>query len=317
MNQVLQTQKAKRIFFALLTIFLWASSYIAVRYAASVFSPYAMTFLRFFFSALTVLVMMPFYKVKKPALRDLPLFFFAALAAYSLYAFLMALGAKTVTASVASFITAFSPVLTPVFALLFLKEHMSRLRWISVGIGFLGVLVMLFSDASFSIQSGVLWVLLSATLFSLYNIIQRKLLMRYTGFEVTAYATLLGALTLLPFLPTAVQEGRVAPIGASLVLLLLGVISAVAYIFWAMALKMANHTAEVTNFMFLTPVLTTILGFVLIGELPPVSTFFGGGLMLFALVLTNLEPRKGRAEGQVQELVEEKQTLAEDETATI
>lgn len=313
----MQTQKAKRIFFALLTIFLWASAYIAVRYGASVFSAYAMTFLRYFASALTVMVLMPFYKVKKPVLRDLPLFLFAALAAYSLYAFLMSIGAKTVTASVSSFIMAFSPVLTPVFALLFLKEHMNRLRWLAVGIGFLGVLIMLFSDASFSIEGGVLWVLLSAVLFSLYNIIQRKLLTRYTGFEVTAYSTILGALTLLPFLPTAVKEVRVAPISASLVVVLLGVISAVAYIFWAMALKMANHTAEVTNFMFLTPVLTTVLGFVLIGELPPISTIFGGGLMLLALVLTNLEPKKRSVEVNTEVDETENVERTEDVTATI
>lgn len=309
------TQKARRIFLALLTIVLWASAYIAVRYGAAVFSVYAMTFLRFFASAVTVLVMMPFYKVKRPALRDLPLFFLAALAAYSLYAFLMTLGAQTVTASVASFITAFSPVLTPVFALLFLKEHMRRLQWTSVGIGFLGVLIMLFSDASFSIQGGVLWVLLSATLFSFYNIIQRKLLKRYTGFEVTAYATIIGALTLLPFLPNAVQEVRVAPIPASLVVVLLGVISAVAYIFWAMALKLAHHTAEVTNFMFLTPVLTTIMGFFLIGELPPISTVFGGGLMLLALVLTNLEPKREQEDGKMQASEEEPIACLEDVTA--
>lgn len=312
----MQTQRAKRIFFALLTIFLWASAYIAVRYGASFFSAYAMTFLRFFASAVTVLVMMPCYKAKRPALRDLPLFFLAALAAYSLYAFLMTIGAKTVTASVSSFIMAFSPALTPVFALLFLKEHMNRLRWIAVGIGFLGVLIMLFSDASFSIEGGVLWVLLSAALFSMYNIIQRKLLKKYTGFEVTAYATILGTLTLLPFLPTAVQEVRVAPISASLVVVLLGIISAVAYIFWAMALKLANHTAEVTNFMFLTPVLTTILGFILIQELPPISTILGGGLMLLALVLTNLEPKKGREQVVAQQVEEEKSASIEEVTVT-
>jgi len=288
-------QKTKQLCFSLLTILLWAFCYIWLRMGCTYFSPFALTVLRFFASALTVLVLLPFFKVKRPLLRDLPLFILSALSAYSLYAFLMATGAQTVTASVSSFITALSPVLAPVFSLLLLKEHLSRLKWISVAVAGLGVGIMLFSDASFSIEPGVLWVLSAAVLFALYNIIQRRLLQRYDSFEVTAYSTILGAITVLPFLPKAWGELRVVPLSATLVVLLLGFVSVVAYLFWAMALKLAKHTSEVTNYMFLTPILTTALGFFALGELPPISTFIGGGLLLLGLLLTNFEPTKKEA----------------------
>lgn len=299
------TRKGQQTFFALLTILLWASCYIAMRMGSAEFSPYALTCLRMLASAATILVMFPFYKPRLPALRDLPLFLLSSLLAYSLYCLFMSLGAQTVTASVSSFITALSPVLAPVFALLLLKEQMRRLQWISVGVAALGVAVMLFSDTSFSIELGVLWVLTSAIMFAGYNIVQRLLLRRYTGFEVTAWSTLLGALVLLPFLPRTLFEMRSIPLPSTLVVCYLGAVSAIAYLFWAMALRLAEHTGEVTNFMFLTPLLTTVLGFVTIGELPPISAYLGGGLMLLGLALTNVEPKKHAIEQQAALLSEE------------
>lgn len=291
----MQKQFGKQLFLSLLTIFLWASCYVAVRAASLQFSPFALTFLRFFASGLTVLLMMPFYQMQKPRRQDLPLFLGSALTAYSLYSCLMALGARTVTASVSSFVMALSPVIAPMFALLLLKEHMKRIQWISIGISGSGVLIMLFTNEGFTFAPGILWVLLGAVLFALYNIIQRILLRRYETFEVTAYSTLIGAVTLLPFLPAAIREGRVATPGGLLIVGYLGAVSAIAYLFWSMALKLAASTSEVTNFMFLTPILTTVIAFVTMGELPPLVTYLGGGLMLAGLILTNLAVGKKEA----------------------
>lgn len=289
--KTLSPQKVKQTCFCLLTILLWSCGYVFVRMGSAHFSPFALTALRFFSSALTVLVLLPFIKLKRPLLRDLPLFFLSALSAYSVFSFFMAMGAQTVTASASSFVVALSPVITPVFALLFLKEYMGRLKWLSVVIAGFGVLIILFNDASFSIEPGVLWVLTAAGLFSLYNIIQRSLLQRYHSLEITAYSTLIGAITVLPFFPKAWGELTLVPISATVVVLVLGFISVVAFFFWSMALKLAKHTSEVTNYMFLTPIVTTTLGFFSMGELPPLSTFLGGGLMLLGLLLTNIEPQ--------------------------
>lgn len=284
-------QKMIQLLLSLSTILIWASAYVAVRMVTPYFSPLALSALRFLAAGLTVLVMIPFYKMSRPNLRDLPLFLLSALCAYSLYSLIMAIGARTVTASVSSFIMALSPVIVPVFARLFLKERLHKVQCFSVGISAVGVFVMLFTDASFSIEVGVLWVLLGAVLFALYNIVQRLLLKRYQTFEITAYSTILGTATLLPFLPSAWGELTAAPPWSAAVLFYLGSVSTVAYLLWAMALKMASHTSEVTNFMFATPVLTTVLGFATIGELPPFTAYFGGGLMLAGLVLTTLAPK--------------------------
>ncbi len=293
--QRLPKHKMKQLFLSLSTILIWASAYVGVRMVTPYFSAPALSVLRFLAASLTVLVMLPFHRMRRPNLRDLPLFLLSALCAYSLYSLIMALGAQTVTASVSSFIMALSPVAVPVFARLILKERLIRIQCLSVAVSALGVSIMLFSDSSFSIEPGVLWVLLGAVLFALYNIIQRLLLKRYQTFEITAYSTILGMLTLLPFLPSAIQELQAAPTWSASVLFYLGFTATVSYLLWAMALKLADHTSEVTNFMFATPVLTTVLAFATIGELPPLTAYLGGALMLAGLVLTSLPPKQDTA----------------------
>lgn len=283
------SSRAKRLSLSFLTICIWALCYVAVRYGSQYFTPLSMTFVRFTASALTVLCMMPFHKMTRLQLRHLPYFILAALFAYSFYCFCMAQGARTVTASVSSFIMALSPVLAPIFARLFLRERMRAMQWVSIGVSWSGVLILLFADGGFSLQADLLWVLFASLLFAIYNIIQRILLRSYDSFSITAYSSIIAAITLLPFAPAGLIELKAAPPVAIFIVVLLGAGSAIAYLFWAMALRLANKTVEVTNFMFLSPIMTTLFGFLLMGELPPLVTYLGGALMLLGLLLTNLD----------------------------
>lgn len=306
-----------RLTLSFTTIMIWASAYVGVRMVTPYFTPPALSALRFLAAGLTVLVIMPFHKMVRPALRDLPLFLLSALCAYSLYSFVMALGARTVTASVSSFIMALTPVVVPVFSRLILKERLRRIQLLSVAVSAIGVSIMLFTDRSFSIELGVLWVLLGAVLFALYNIIQRLLLKRYGIFEVIAYSTLLGTATLLPFLPAGWRALTAAPDWSAWVLLYLGVASTISYLLWSKALKLAAHTSEVTNFMFGTPILTTIFGFAAIGELPPLSAYVGGGLMLTGLVISTLAPREAVGDEACPEQPGEAATCPDEEGAAV
>ena len=68
----------------------------------------------------------------------------------------------------------------------------------------------------------------------------------------------------------------------------LGVFSAsLAYLLWAYALNNAEKTSEATNYMFLTPIITSLLGITLIGEAPHYSVYLGGMLVLTGVILIN------------------------------
>ena len=71
-----------------------------------------------------------------------------------------------------------------------------------------------------------------------------------------------------------------------LYLAVLGVFSsAIAYCAWSKALSLAANTSSVSNYMFVTPFLTTLLGLWLAGEAIEMSTVAGGALIIAGLLL--------------------------------
>lgn len=62
---------------------------------------------------------------------------------------------------------------------------------------------------------------------------------------------------------------------------LLGVFSsAVAYLSWSKALSIAEKASSVSNYMFITPFLTSLLGYLLAKEVPGWNTVLGGSVIL-------------------------------------
>ena len=65
--------------------------------------------------------------------------------------------------------------------------------------------------------------------------------------------------------------------------------SATAYFTWGKAMSYAECTSEVTNFMFVTPLLSTIMGFTILHEVPNAGTFIGGAIIIISIVVFNLK----------------------------
>lgn len=101
--------------------------------------------------------------------------------------------------------------------------------------------------------------------------------MGYTSAQITCFS-MLGAALWLCF--SAMQGFREMVTGEPkhfLALLYLAIISnAVGCILWAKALAYAEKTSEVANFMFLSPLLSTLMSFLLLHEVPGMGTFVGG-----------------------------------------
>ncbi len=292
----LKDKKIKQILLSLATILIWSSGYVCVRISLKSFTPDALSFIRYVFSSIALVFLIPFFKVKLPEKKDIPYFILAGASGYGLFTYFVTLGSQTVTASVSSFVVGISPVITPLLAFFILKEKISFIKWFSVLFAGVGVFIMLFTDKTFSIDIGVIWVLISAFLFSVFNIVQRILLKKYTPFELTTYAIFIGTLMLAVFSKGAVEQVMSSPIEAMIPVIYLGVSSSLSYVLWSAALKLAEYTSEVTNFMFLTPIFTTILGFVSINELPPFTAYIGGVFMMIGVVMVSFDSPKKKKE---------------------
>jgi drug/metabolite transporter (DMT)-like permease len=185
-------------------------------------------------------------------------------------------------------IIALVPVITAILAKFIYHERIRPFQYLAIALEFAGVIVVTGVYAISSINAGFFWLLGAALSLSMYNIVQRKLTRKYTPLRTTIYSIFIGALLLCVFLPGSIHEIKNAPKIQFIYIIILGVFSSVvAYFTWAKAISRARETATVSNYMFLTPILTSILGFIMINEKPNKQTILGGSIILLGMLLYN------------------------------
>jgi drug/metabolite transporter (DMT)-like permease len=130
--------------------------------------------------------------------------------------------------------------------------------------------------------------LLASIALSIYNLLQRKLTKKYSAKQTSVISIWFGTIMLLIFLPASVAEIKTAPAIQILYIAILGIFpSAIAYITWAYAFSKAEKASYVTNYMFITPLLTTILGRLIAKETPDFQTIIGGIIILLGMFAYN------------------------------
>lgn len=114
--------------------------------------------------------------------------------------------------------------------------------------------------------------------------------MGYTALEIVTYSMICGAILLGFWSVQGFRQLAQASPSHIVALLYLGAFpSALAYFMWGKAMTFAERTSEVTNFMFVTPLLSTLMGFVILHEVPNAGTFIGGAIIIISIVVFNLK----------------------------
>lgn len=272
--------------FAIGTILLWSSAFSCTKLALDQYAADSLGVLRYLFATLLLLVICILKKIKLPDKKDIPLFFLSGAFGFTIYMVAFNKGMQTITSATSSILVATGPIFTAVLAYFIYKEDIKPLGVFAITIEFTGILVLTLWDGIFSVNKGILWTISAAFSFSLYNIVQKKLFQKYTVFQTTAYSIFAGTLLLLVYLPSAWPEYLHASVLQKINVMYMGMFpSGIAYILWGKALSIAEKTSDVTNYMFITPLLAMILGFIVVMELPTRATFVGGGIILAGLVL--------------------------------
>lgn len=289
-NQI-EAQKGKVSLLAFSTILLWASAFPVTKQALSHFSPYALGFLRCFIASIFLIVIGIFKHIRIPQKKDLPLFFVSGGMGFALYSIAFNTGLRTLTSATAAVIIATIPIMSAVGYSRLFGEKIKRIGWFSIAVAFIGVLILILWNGVFSINHGIIWILIAAISSSVYNIINRKISVSgYSALETVTYSMICGTLLLGIFLPQAVSQIVTAESKHVLSIIFLGLVpSAIANLIWGKAISLAEKTSEVTNFIFAQPLLSSILGFVFLKEIPSLGTYIGGAMILFSLVLFSLK----------------------------
>lgn len=274
--------------YAMITILFWSMAYILTRLTLQYFSAFSLGFLRYLTASCTLVIVAAAMKMKLPRKKDIPWFFAAGAMGIFFYMIAFNQGQAAVTAATGSVVIATVPVITALFARFVYREKLAGFQWIAILIEFAGVIVLTLMNSTFSVNTGLFWLFAAALALSVYNLIQRKLTKEYTALQASTYSIFFGTALLTIFAPGAFRQIPQAPGIQFLYIGILGVCSgAIAYVTWAKAFSKAKQTSQVSNYMFVTPFLASIFGFLLAGEVPDRATLVGGSIILLGVMIFN------------------------------
>jgi drug/metabolite transporter (DMT)-like permease len=274
--------------FAMITILFWSSAYVFTRLALRYFSPLSLGFLRYFIASISLAIIVLIIKINIPQKGDLKWFILAGFFGFFLYMITFNIGSSAVSAATASIIIATTPIITTLLARAIFREKIKLIQYIAIIIEFTGVGVLTLMNGIFSINIGVIWLLLASIALSIYNLLQRKITQKYSAIQTSIISIWFGTIMLFLFLPNSIGEIKNVSLMQIIYLIILGLFSsAIAYVTWTYALSTTKNTSSVTNYMFLTPFLTAILGIILAKEIPDFATIIGGIIIITGMCIYN------------------------------
>ena len=291
MQMIIDKNTARMSAAALVTVILWASSFPVVKYLLEFSTAESIMLLRFLVASLTIGIISVMKKIRLPSKRDVPLFAAAGFVGIMIYQWCFNTGTGMVPAGVSSFLIAAAPVYTTLLSVFILKEKVRLICWIGIIVSFGGQFIIAVSEMiGLVLNIGVFLVIGASVSHSIYIIIQRKLLKTYTFFEVTAYPIFFGTLFMLVFLPGLIKEMPLLPLDANLLNIYLGVFpAALAYLAWAYALSKAKNTVNATIFLYLIPLMATLIAFLWLSETITIIEFVGGLIIILGMIVSNLK----------------------------
>ena len=272
--------------YSIITIIIWAMAYILTKIGLIYYSPLGLSVFRYVAASIFFVLVILVKKVPFPDIRDIPWFFALGATGFSIYVLTFNIGTQSVSVATSSIIIATTPIFTALIARMMFNEKISKIGWSGILIEFIGVIVICLWDGIFSLNMGILWILISAISFSIYNILQRKLINKYTPIQTTTYSIFAGTIILLIFLPKVLPELKSSVWQANVSVIIMGILcSGIAYLLWSKALSLADKTSDVSNFLFISPLITTIMGFFTLFEIPSIGTWVGGVIIAIGIIL--------------------------------
>jgi drug/metabolite transporter (DMT)-like permease len=275
------------------TVLFWGASFAAIRAALREFGPAHLVLFRFAIASLALALYSIAVRMPVPPVRDAVSLAGIGLIGVAAYQLALNYGEMTVSAGAASLIIASGPVFTAVFARVFLRERITALGWLGIGISFVGVaLIALGESAGFRLSPGALLVVVAAVSTGAYNVLQKPFLRRYSALQVTACSIWGATLLLLVFSRGLMQSIRTASPEALLAVAFLGVFpAALSYVTWSYVLSRLP-AATAASFLYSVPPLATLTGWLWLGEIPAPLSAVGGVICLGGIALVN---RRGRS----------------------
>ena len=275
-----------------LTLVLWASAFVAIRHVGHDFSPGALSLGRLLVGAVALGAVALSRGLPRPGRRDWVGLVTIGVLWFGVYNVSLNAGERRVDAGTAAMLIQISPVLIALLATLFLGERFTTWLALGLALAFAGVvLISLSQPGGHSDLLGVALCLLAALVYSISLVVQKPLVARLSAVHVTWLACTIGAVACLPFAGSLVHDTAHASTSDIWWVVYLGVFpTAIAFTTYAFALRhMTASSLGITT--YLVPPLTIVMGWMFLGEVPPVMAYAGGALALVGVAVSRRKPR--------------------------
>ena len=274
-----------------LAMFLWASSFIALKIAFVDYHPMVVIFGRMIVASLAFLLLLPRFRNIRIRRQDWKLLALMALSEPCLYFIFEALALKNTSASQASVITTMLPLLVAVSSALFLAEHFSGKSLIGLFLAMAGGIGLslggTITEHAPSPLLGNFYEFLAMLCATVYTISVKQLTSRYSALFLTATQAWVGAfffgpLLLLPQIPLP-DAILILPTAAIVYLGL--VVTIVAYGCYNFALSRMD-AGKASIYVNLIPLFTMLLGWLVFKESFTMFQYLAGLLIFFGVGLS-------------------------------
>ncbi|AKR45543.1 DMT family transporter [Staphylococcus aureus] len=273
----------------LFTIILWGSAFPMIKIALNDFSAESLSAFRLI---LATIILLPFVIIKKlptPELRDIPVIFILGFCGFVIYHTALNFGEALISAGISGILVSTTPIFSSALAYIFLKEHFSKWNWLSSLVAFIGISIISISKDDYTTINvlGVFIILLASFSESLYFTFQKKYIEKYGFIAFTLYTIMASSPFMLIFIPEIINDIHGATFTSIVSVLYLAIFpTIIPYVLLAYIVKSVG-VSDATMSLYLTPIVSLLLSFLLLDELPTTLAIIGGIITLLGVSLSN------------------------------
>ncbi|MDO8537916.1 MAG: DMT family transporter [archaeon] len=276
--------------FVFLAVLLWGSTAAVSKLLLFNISNIQLMLFSSFFAAIALFLISvirgKLTLISSYGLKDYWVFAYMGLLGVFLYGFFFFGAIDLLAAQEAFIINYLWPLMIILFAVPILKEKLTFAKILGIIFSFFGVIIVISKGNIFSLNFGnivgVIFAILGAIVYGFFSVLGKKhdydrlTSMTFYYLFGFAYTFIFATATSQLFLPNASQL---------LSLLWLGIFtSGLAFLFWFLALKYAD-TAKMSNIVYLTPFVSLVYIYFLVGEQILLSSIIGLVIIIIGVII--------------------------------
>lgn len=283
---------------ALLTVVLWASAFVGIRAAAEDLSPGPLALGRMLAASLGLGVVMLLRRPAMPPRSAWPLII-AGGVLWIAETVTLNSAERFVDAGTAAMLVNTGPILIAVLGGIFLGEGFPARLFAGCLVAFAGAATIGVATSSSPAASpdatlGIVLCLVAAVLYAIGVTVQKPVTATTPALTLTFWTCVIGAIASMPFAPGLISEVASAQPASIAWAIYLGIFpTALGFTTWAFAL---THTTagRLGSTTYLVPAVAVLLGWLVLGEVPPPLALAGGVLAIGGVVIARWAPARRR-----------------------